>query len=344
MKWTRLLTLGTALGICGCEKLPELPIGGDSQPDSAAESAEGVANDTVAVGVPAAKPTPEQVISAFKAKSSVHVTGEDLLDLAALESGLDQIVELDLKGSRLTPAALDALAKFTSLKNLSLESASFGGGHLTGISSLTSLESLDLSRTATNNSELTSLTQLTALKVLKLADTVINDDGLAQLTGLSALEELDISSTETVGVGLAAFGKDGAKAPLRVLRASHSKLGTQGFRFVNQFPLEELLVAKSMVTDLSLAGLRGCDKLKVLDLSSNQFTDNAAKWVVSSRVLEHVDVSRNSGVSDGTLKRLQTISTLKQLNLSDTACSAKAIQGLKKRLPECEIQLNGQTL
>lgn len=344
MMWTRLLPLGTAFVICGCEKLPELPIGGEKTTESVTETTEAASTQTPPEAPPPPKPTPEKLISDFKAKSTIQLTEADVLELAALDSGLDQVEELDLKGSRLSPAALDALSSFRNLKHLNLQSAYFGGGDLSGISKLTTLESLDLSRTATKNANLASISGLTGLKVLKLAQTAINDDGLTQLSSLTALEELDISATDIVGVGLAAFGKDGANAPLRILRASQSKLGTQGFRFINQFPLEELLASKSMVTDLSLAGLRGCNKLKVLDLSFNQITDDAAKWLVSSQVLEHVNLMRNPGISDGALRRLQTISTLKLLNLTKTSGSPKAIEGLKKRLPECQIMLDGQTL
>lgn len=342
MKCTTLLTLGTILAISGCEKLPELPIGGKSQPaqDSGLPKAASAKNPET----PAARLTPEQVIAAFRSKKTTRLTETDILELAALESGLDQIQELDLKGSRLSPASMAALANFTGLKKLDLQAASFGGGNLQAISSLPSLEWLDLSRTAANNLELPYVAEITGLRVLKLAQTLVNDDGLGLLTKLSALEELDISGTETVGVGLAALGKDGAKAPLKILKASHTRLGTQGFRFVNQFPLEELHASKAMVTDLSLVGLRGCRKLTLLNLSHNQITDNSAKWLLSSKVLEDVDLSRNPGITDGTLKRLQTVSTLSQLDLTKTACSAKAIQELKQRLPNCTVLIDEQTL
>lgn len=343
MKWTALLTLGTFFTISGCEKLPELPLGGkDEAANIDASDAKSQKNEA-----PAAQPpvfTPEQTIAAFRSKKTTQLTETDILKLAALESGLDQIQELDLKGSRLGPASMTALARFTGLKKLNLEAASFGGGSLQSISKLPSLEWLDLSRTATNNSELSHVAMISALKVLRLGQTVINDDGLRLFTKLSVLEELDISGTETVGLGLAALGTDGAKAPLKILKASHSKVGTQGFRFVHQFPLEELYVSKAMVTDGSLTGLRGCDQLRILDLSHNQITDDAAKWLVSSRVLENVDLSGNSGISDGTLRRLQTVSTLSNLDLTQTSSSARAIQGLKQRLPNCTVQIDGQTL
>lgn len=358
---TTLLSLGTILAAAGCEKLPELPLGGTSDsvnrsttdlvghsasdpsppPSPKTDPSAQVANTP---SKPVQPPTPEQIINAFRQKKTTRLTETDILELAGLETGLDQIEELDLKGSRLSPAAMSALAKFTGLKKLDLQAASFGGGHLQGISTLPALEWLDLSRTATNNVELEHVAQITTLKVLKLNQTVINDAGIGQFTKLAALEELDISGTETVGLGLAALGKEGAKSPLKIIRASHTRLGAQGFRFVNQFSLEELHASKAMVTDLSVMGLKGCTKLKVLNLSNNLLTDRSAKWLVSSKILEEIDLSGNRGISDGTILKLQTLSALSKLDLTKTGSSAKGIQRLKKKLPDCTVKIDGRTL
>lgn len=342
MKSTTLLSLGTILTICGCEKLPELPVGGQSEPVEANPQAETAAVETPEI--PAVPLTAEQVIAAFQALETTDVAESDILELAAIESGLDQIEELDLKGSRLSPASMKALAKFTGLKKLDLKAAAFGGGNLEAISTLPSLEWLDLSRTLTNNSHMPSVAKIKSLKVLKLAQTVVNDEGLGLLTDLSALEELDVSGTETVGLYLAALGKDGAKAPLRILNASHTRVGTQGFRFVNQFPLVQLHASKAMVTDLSMKGLRGCTELTNLTLSQNQITDESAKWLLVSKALKNLDLARNSAITDNTLKRLLTLRDLNQLILTKTSCSMKAVESLKKRLPNCTVQIAEQTL
>lgn len=341
MRCICLLSLGTILVAGGCEKLPEFPIGdnkpGTGQSNQAEESTTDVSTESE--NQKTAALTPQQFIAAFQAKKTTQLTETDILDLAALESGLDEIQELDLKGSRLGPASLKALAKFTSLKKLDLQAASFGGGSLQAISELPNLEWLDLSRTAANNLEMQHVAKASSLKTLYLAQTVISDDGLGLFKNLSALQELDISGTETVGVGLSSLGTDGAKAPLKILKASHSRIGTQGFRFVNQFPLEELHVSKAMVTDLSLEGLRGCTKLRVLNLSHNGITDNSAKWLVTSKVLQELDLSRNSGISDGTLRKLQTLPELSKLVLTKTASSAKAVHAFKQRLPNCTVMI-----
>lgn len=343
MKCIALLSLGTIVLISGCEKLPEFPVGEKKPQTNDTQQDEAPSTQPEKSTTEDAKPivlTPEQVIAQFQAKETTQLTETDVLELAALESGIDQIQELDLKGSRLSPAAMTALAKFTGLKKLNLQSAAFAGGNLEAISGLPSLEWLDLSRTSANNREMEHVAKISTLKVLKLAQTVINDDGMALFTNLSALQELDISSTETVGIGLAALGNDGAKAPLRILNASHTRVGTQGFRFVNQFSLEELHVSKAMVTDLSLEGLRGCNQLEVMNLANNLITDKSAKWLITSKALQELDLSRNPGIRDGALRKLQTLPELSKLNLSKTAASAKAIQALKQRLPNCAVIIN----
>ncbi|MEP3479895.1 MAG: hypothetical protein ABJZ55_11655 [Fuerstiella sp.] len=342
MKCTTLLSLGTILAIFGCEKLPELPINGKSEPIAETEQ---VSDSAAKIPeTPVVPPTPEQVIAAFQTMKTTDVAESDILELASIESGLDQIEELDLKGSRLTPASMAALAKFTGLKKLDLSSAAFGGGNLQAISTLPALEWLDLSRTSTNNLNMQSVAKIKGLKVLSLAQTVVNDEGLGLLTELSALEELNVSGTETVGLYLAALGKDGAKAPLKILNASHTRVGTQGFRFVNQFPLVQLHVSKAMVTDLSMEGLRGCTELTDFTLSQNRITDKSAKWILISKALQNLDLTRNTAITDNTLKRLATLRDLSQLNLTKTSCSVKAAKDLKKRLPNCTVRIAEQTL
>ncbi|MEZ6127106.1 MAG: hypothetical protein R3C59_00325 [Planctomycetaceae bacterium] len=154
---------------------------------------------------------------------------------------------------------------------------------------------------------------------------------------------LDINNTEIYGKGMAAFGREGAKAPLKIIHASSSQFGYQGFIHLNEFPeLEELHISGSSVTDGSMGGLTGQRNLRVVRLGGNMISDAGVKMLSPANPVVELDLSKNQGVSDKCLQRLKSFRELKSLNVDDTSCSLKGVQTQKKALPDCEIQFQQQ--
>lgn len=331
-----ILTL--MLVVTGCEQL-KLPSDDAAAPEASTPPA--AAPEPAAAPVP---PTPEQVIAGFMSKNSMEITDDDLTQLAALETGRESITELNLKSATISSAAFRAMSRLPALTKVDMEATRLSDPHWELISEAKSIEQLNLTRTAMNNNVIEFIGELPNLTHLSLGQTVVNDDGLLTLAKLSRLSEIDISNTEAYGNGLAALGKKGANAPIRVVRAGNSQIGYQGFVVFKEFSdLEEVYASNASVTDGSLEGLKGATKLRILDIASNNVSDEGLKNLSSSRGLEELMLRENRLISDATLTRLKKYSNLVKLNLEQTACTLKGVQGLKKALPNCTIYFDQQT-
>jgi Leucine-rich repeat (LRR) protein len=321
----------------GCEKLPPIP----GIPSGNSESADSATSPPSTVPPP--PPTSAQVIALLNGKHGPEITEEDLQQLTLLGEAQADVTDLNLKSLNISAASFQPVSQLPQLKRLDLQAAVLDEDHLRGIGQLESLEWLNLSRTTVSNSSIRHLANLPSLVHLDLSETGVNDDGLAHLTGLKSLQELSINGTEIYGQGLAALGNMGARAPLKIIQATNSQIGYQGFLQFRDFTqLQEINASSASVTDASLEGLKGLRDLRVVRLAGNLISDEGLRNLVAASDLELLDISKQPGISDNTLKRLRNFKKLSKLNIENTACSLQGVQDLKKALPSCEIQFQQQ--
>jgi hypothetical protein len=117
-------------------------------------------------------------------------------------SGLNQLEELSLSGTKVGDAGVARLAGLHRLKRLDLYATKVGDAGLVGLSQLRELRELDLSHAPISDAGLAHLTGLEHLEKLVLEDTAISDVGLVHLKGLCRLKRLDLAATRISDAGL----------------------------------------------------------------------------------------------------------------------------------------------
>lgn len=334
--------------VTGCDQIEMPKIGSGNSSSAKKESVAPTPVEAVPSAetpVSDAKPlTPEEVIADVLSKDGMDISDDDLVRLVALDSGLDRITELDLTSASLTVTGLDAVAKLPELKTLVLESTRLQGAAWQRLAKMTDLESLNLKRSGIDDQSLEVISPLTRLTSLDISGTRITDAGFIHLMSLSDLRELRISELAIRGMGMEALGSQGAKSPLRVIEANHTEFGYAGFLHLKDFPeLEYLNVSAAEVTDGSLDGLRGARKLLFLNASSNRITDGGLRFLSGARNLETLNLSGIATITNQGLSNLRGFRKLNELNVNSTSCTPDGAMALKALLPDCTIQLQGQT-
>lgn len=309
----------------------------DATPAMDATPAEGSA----ATAAPPAGPTPEQAISNFMSIPSNKITDANLIALAGLESGLDQVTEIKLSGSALGPQGMEALGKLTSLKKLVYGACQLQGAGYAPLANLTQLEHLDLSNAQFNNAAMQYLSGLTNLKELNLNDTHVTDEAFGALENLKKLEVIRVRKTHVDGSGFQIF----TGSPLRVIEAGKTQFGNFGYKFIARMPnLEVLATSEANVNDNALRGVRGCANLKELSIGNNLVSDAGMKSLGGLKSLERLSLANNKAVTNvglGVMKRLKQV---KFLDINGTRCTDQAALELQKLLPDADIMFKGQTL
>ncbi len=194
------------------------------------------------------------------------------------------------------------------------------------LAGLTALQRLDLMFTPV--SDVTPLSGLTALQELDLMNTRVSD--VSPLSGLTALQRLDLVGTPVSDV-----------TPLSGLTALQ-ELGLMNTRVSDVSPLKGLTALRNLdlmntpVSDVSpLAGLIA---LAGLDLRGTQVSDvSPLKGLTTMQTLYLM----NTSVSD--VSPLSGLTALRSLWLRGTQVSHKAVEELRRALPECEIVFRGTT-
>jgi hypothetical protein len=109
---------------------------------------------------------------------------------------------LDLNGTGLTDAGVQAVGGFPGLSYLDLGGTRVSDAGLKGLKGLRSLKTLSLHGTRVTDAGLAELAELEALEQLHLAGTGVGDAGLKTVGGLRRLRHLNLSGTRVTDAGL----------------------------------------------------------------------------------------------------------------------------------------------
>ncbi|MDP7020666.1 MAG: hypothetical protein QGG36_33075 [Pirellulaceae bacterium] len=276
-------------------------------------------------------------------------SGEHSLDLSLLADH-QRLRYLELHVDRLPSDNLIQLARFQCAAALTVEAASlFDGCDLSGIDDAT----------------LRALAQLKSLRFISLGAkrkgkaTQITDDGLKALAELPRLTALDIWSESFTGAGFSALGGAENLWSLRVAKCSVTSAGLAGLSEVHSLQVLDLSgtqvdsaigaslstlsnlamvnVANTKVDDRFAAHLAGHAELRVLDLRGNAgVTDASLQSLVENPPprLQTLQLDRTQ-ITDGGLRELSAIRTLRLLTASELSEEVKAV--LKRNNPELSV-------
>jgi Leucine-rich repeat (LRR) protein len=214
---------------------------------------------------------------------------------------MGNVVELDLRGTRLRP------------------------GDLRLITGMKSLRTLDLSDTAVGNSGMLYVGYLTGLRELRLGHCDVSDNGAGYLAGLPALEDLDLRNNPVGDGGLQKL--DEVVHRLSSLNLSGTEVNGDVFRLWKGMPLKKLGLRETHVGARELADLKKLPSLRELDLSQNTIPDQGYAFLESMPALAVLHAERTL-LTDTAVDNLANCQGLKQLDLSHTTVSDVGVRRL----------------
>jgi hypothetical protein len=217
---------------------------------------------------------------------------------------------IELNGTGFCDADAPTLLANPALKTLGLGgNAGVSDVTLGTLAQLESLERLDLGGTGISSQGLASLRPLRSLQFLSLRDTNIDDSGLQPIAALQKLDVIVLNNTRVRGAGFASL----AKLPnLDYVMLSGCPLD-DGAALAKLKQVSHLFILDSRIAPGILAHVGEMDNLRLLSL-------------------------QGSGIGDAHLLELASAKQLTSLLLGKTKASEAALQELRERLPNSQIQ------
>lgn len=203
--------------------------------------------------------------------------------------------DIDLHQLTLSAETLGFLRELKSLRGLNLADSSFSDESLPVLEQVSStLTNLDLRGCQLTDKAPAVIARFAGLRALRFngknGETSISDDGVKTLAACTSLKVLALDELTFVGTeGLSA---------LTALK-----------------DLEELYVAGTIVDDDSCTVIADFPKLKKLRLARNQVSDDALETLSKCALLEELDLSEDSLITNDGMAHLAKLTGLKKLNL-----------------------------
>ncbi|WP_197441396.1 leucine-rich repeat domain-containing protein [Thalassoglobus neptunius] len=332
------------LFISGCQRPPsEGETSGDGT-DHAAETSDGEeqssSESSADPSSDSAEKSPEEIVAAFQELPPPERTAQQLAEVSELSEGQETIVALDLTSGLLGDVDLQPISKLSNLRSLNLTKVPISGAGLNALAGLDQLEELILDSTQVGDDVGDVLKQMKSLKVLSLRQTGISDQVFTSLAKIPQLEVLHLDGNKVLrGKDFAIFVEQGSFQSLKELTAADSQLGFYGFRTADRLTnLEVLKISNSGVHDGALEPISGCQKLRELDLSSNNIGDAGIVPLKKLKALESLKLAGCQSVTNDALVTIRTMKQLKLLDLTGTDCSRAALElAANEHLPNTEI-------
>ena len=290
--------------------------------------------------------TPQQIIKEFLALSTVERRDAHLTQLAGLPEGLDAITTLDLSRSGVSDDGMKTLTAFPQLTELNIAETRISNIGLASVAEAKSLRTLTLvNLVGVDDSGIKHLATLKDLESVTISACPVSDAAFTTLAELEGLQVINVSACPNVyGRGFVLLTSKNAFRNLRELHVSGSKFGNYGLDQLNKLPkLEVLRASRCELVGPTIAGLAGCDELKVLDLSGNALFDDNMKVVSRLKNLEELRLGQIPNLTDECLNSLKILKHLKVLDLEGNKITEPAVKRLKEKfLKDTEILALGQ--
>ena len=164
-----------------------------------------------------------------------------------------------------------------------------------------------LARSSADDSALLDVARL-PLRIVDLFGTVTGDRGVEALRG-KRLTELDLSGTKVTDAGLRSL----ESMPLRRLALRDTRVSSEGVEALVDLPIERL------------------------DLSFTSIGDDVVGLLVRMRELESLDLS-NTRLTDEGFRKFALLPRLRMVNVAETSGSLRAVEELRSRRPEIDVQ------
>jgi len=259
-----------------------------------------------------------------------QLTDADLADIIQLK----KLRALLLEEQAITDKGVPQISALKQLQKLSIEGCQVKGRGFSGLK-LPRLRELTLGGKGTNIA-LTNCQQLTGLRVVKLSGD-LTDKGLEQIAIAKSLESIDVRCGKLKGTGFKALQGLKKLKHVSAIKGTFSPAGFEALCGIKSLISLELMSAALPLKQLELLG--NLKKLESLGLFATGVSDRELKFLSRLRRLKTVDLSRNKGVTDDTVKVLAKLPLLEDLSLWETGITAQSIDALMgmKNLRELSI-------
>jgi hypothetical protein len=234
---------------------------------------------------------------------------------------------MKLAGSTLNAAAIDSLARVTTLEDLVLDESNVTDNDLAALATLSSLKRLSLVHTAITDEGLDAVGAIDSLEDVSLLDTPVTLPPLVALSGRH--NTLQINSSHGV------LGN-------RKLALSGTEISDEGLlRLHNAVELEGIELP-SRITDRGFRHLHGLLKLKYVVFAGTRITDRGfGELIDRSPPLTEIDISGCGGLTDTGMALVAQLPHLTHLQADNTDAGPKLLAAAAQ-LEKLELlSLNG---
>lgn len=264
------------------------------------------------------------------------VQNADLEVLAQLVA----VTSVSLRGqTQIDDDAMATIAKLSTVKVLDLggcvEITSAG---IDTIKGMPALEDINLERTAIDDEAIGHLKETPKLKRIRLARTSLGDDSMEHLKDETQLELLDLAhvSGNTGGVTDTGLLKLAGLTKMRNLRIWGPQLTDAGIEAVKDMEdLRVLSIEDAFVTGPALEHIGGLSKLSELKFFQTFLSADSLTHLSNLKALKKLGLRLNLGINDESLKALESLTELTEIELSETSVTGAGMESLTK-LPKLE--------
>ena len=243
---------------------------------------------------------------------------------------------MKLAGSTLNAAAIDSLARVTTLEDLVLDESNVTDDDLAALVNLAGLKRLSLVHTAITDRGLSHLSGFPRLKTLVLDSSYrVTDEGLVAVGEIDSLEDVSLLDTPVTLPPLVSLS--GRQTTLQI-NSSHGVLGNRKLalsgteisdegllRLHNAVELEGIELP-SRITDRGFRHLHGLPKLKYVVFAGTRITDRGFGSLIDhSPPLTEIDISGCGGLTDSGLALVAHLPHLTQLQADNTDAGPKLL-------------------
>ncbi len=243
------------------------------------------------------------------------------------------------QSKQVTDANLAHLKDCKNLTRLDLDYTQVSDAGLAHFKDCTNLSSIQLHTTKVSDAGLAHFKDCTNLSYLNLSQTHVTDAGLAHFKDCKNLTGLVLLETKVSDAGLAHFKDCKNLTSLTLNFTQVSDAGLAYFKDCNN--LSFLRLDNTRVSDAGLAYFRDCKNLTYLNLSNTRVGNTGLTYFKDCKNLIELNVA-NTQVSDAGLAHFKDCKGLAQLDVRKTKVTAAKIEELKKALPRCKIEWDGE--
>lgn len=177
--------------------------------------------------------------------------------------------------------------------------------------------------------------ELKQLPALDLTGCRIADDDLPGLIPLS-LVQIQLNGTDVTDAGMEHLAE---MKSLTLVNVENTQVGNEGLAQLLTLPnLGDLCLTGSLVTDEGLRQLDSARKVWRLSIGGPNVTNESLKFVTGLKRLSGLNV-KSPHVTDSGIQTLGSVTTLRQVILTDTQVSRQTVDELKARHPNLRIAL-----